>query len=112
MLKSMVLVLDPAYDEIHSTVSYDDETKKEKAKEASWKAHDELEGIVRKLRGYIENSFDQASLLPWWHDVGSTLGRLSLGELDFRDEVKQRLKGRRNELLNWIEMIDEPPKSR
>ena len=107
MLKSMLLLLDPAYREIHSTVSYDDETKKEKAREASWTAHDKLEGIVRKLRGYIEDSFDRANLLPWWHDLGRTLGQLSFGQLDFRDEVKKQLKSRRSELLSWIEVVDE-----
>lgn len=110
MLMAMLKFLDPAYTEIHSTVSYDDESKKEIARTSCWTAHDELERNVRALRGYIEDSFDQACLLPWWHELGRILGQLSYGEVDFRDELKRRLKVRRSQLLRWIEVVERMPK--
>ena len=95
-----------SYEDIFETVSYTSFERKEVVKRKALESHERLEVVVRKIRGYTDGAFDTEVLL-WWRDgIGPLLGKLSFGELDFRDEVKRELKTHRAKLREWIDLHD------
>ena len=95
-----------SYEDIFEVVSYTSFAQKEVARKKAQESHDRLELVVRKVRGYTYGAFDTEVLL-WWRDgIGPLLGKLSFGELDFRDEEKQELKSYRTKLREWIDLYD------
>ena len=104
---SLLATFDQVYNRILKTTNYHPHDRITRTRDTLLKAHDDTEAHVLKLRGYVDTTFDNNSLLPWWHELGPILGGIALGEEGFRDDMKDQLKTLRETLQAWIATIEQ-----